>query len=317
MKRFVFILALAGIIPFTALAQDDDMYFTPKKEVKQAQTVARSQDPTPYYIGSDRDVDEYNRRGKFNSSYQIIGKDSLGNDIIEYQGDDYLFPDSSYVGRIDSKNNRNRSWYDDEEYYYSRRFSRFYDPWFFGYYGYYYPYSRFGWYDPWYAGYWGGYYTGWYSPWYYPYYGYGWGYPYYSYGWGYPYYGYGYYGWSYPVVVYNRRQPVDVASRRGYVREFGNGTFGGSRSTTTRTTRSSQRSYSYSNDDRFGGVRSSGSTPTRTYTPSNSNSGSFGGGSFGGSRSVGGSSFGGSRSVGGGSVGGGSGSNGGRFGGRR
>lgn len=298
MKKFVFVLALAGGMSFTALAQDDDMYFVPKKGVRQNQPVARNQDMPSYHIGSDRDIDEYNRRGKLNSSYQIIGKDSLGNDIIEYQGNGYLLPDTSYIGHIKSRNSRSRSWYDDDDYCYSRRFSRFYDPWFFGYYGYCYPHSRFGWYDSWYTGYWDGYYIGWHTPWYYR--------PFYGYDWGYPHYGYGYYGWRYPVVVYRRQQSVDVASRRGYVREFGNGTFRGSQSTVTSPTRSNQQSYPYSNDDRFGGVRSSSSMPTRTYTPDNSGIRSFGGGSFGGSRSIGG-----------GSIGSGSGSNGGRFGGRR
>ena len=302
MKRLGFLLALSGLMPVALLAQDD-MYYTPKKVEKRVESgVGKVETPT-YYRGLDKDVDEYNRRGKFRSVYKDVPTDSLGRAIEGYEGDDVLYPDSSYVGSVKSSKRNRYDWEDEADYYYSRRMSRFYDPWFFGYYGYY-PHSRFGWYDPFYDGYWGGYYSGWYSSWGYPYYGYGWGSPYYSYG--YPYYGYyGHYGWYGPRVVYTQPRRVDIASRRGEVRHYGSGTFAGVRSSSTRSARSSQRSYNGYNDNRFGGIRSNESmrTPTRSYTPS------MGSGS-------GGSSFGSIRSMGGGGSAGGS-SSGGRFGGRR
>ena len=324
MKKINIFSVLIALIPFTVMAQDDDLYFIPKKAVRHQITSSSFGERSSYYAGSSRNIDEYNRRGVYHKTTQNVGSDSIGNDIIDFDREEGVYPDSSYIGKTRkkySKTRRNRDYYDEDDYIYSRRVSRFYDPWFFGYYGYY-PYSRWGWdlYDPWYggyAGYWRGYYSPWYDDWYYPYYGYGWGRPYY-YGYGSYYYGYspyygGYYGygWSAPVVTYYNR-PISVASRTGIERRF-DGVFGGSRSEqNSRATRSHQRSYSTSDDGRFGGRRLETSTPTRSYDRESSfGSGSFGG-SFGGSRSVGGSS-------GGGGFSGGSHSSGGsgQFGGRR
>lgn len=294
MKRFGFLLALTGLFPVSLIAQDD-MYYKPVKVEKS--TASKISENSTYYRGLDKDIDEYNRRGKFSSSYQAIATDSLGKALPGYEGDDVLYPDSSYVGSIKSSRYNNGSWEDDSDYYYSRRVSRFYDPWFFGYYPYS-PYSRYGYYDPFYGGYWGGYYSSWYSSWGHPYYDYGWGSPYYAYG--YPYYGY--YGWHRPVVVYRSARPVTIAARRGVVRQYGNGTFNVvGASSSTRTARSSQRTYENYNDNRFGGVRSTNTPSTRTYTPSSvgSSGGSFGSIRMGGSSGVGSSS------------------SGGRFGGRR
>lgn len=58
MKKLIFtVMAMLAMSP--ALAQDDDLYFTPKKDsaIKTAKQT--------YYVGSDRDVDEYNRRGQY------------------------------------------------------------------------------------------------------------------------------------------------------------------------------------------------------------------------------------------------------------
>ena len=87
MKRFFLLSVLAGALPFTAAAQDDDLYFTPKKGAEtEVQMPLKSRVDAPtYYSGSNRDVDEYNRRGKLKSYYQKIGTDSLGNDIIEFR----------------------------------------------------------------------------------------------------------------------------------------------------------------------------------------------------------------------------------------
>ena len=291
MKKSVLFSVLLGAVPLVSMAQDD-LYFSLKPTEAEKSSYERI---GTYYAGTDRNVDEYNRRGKLSSYYQKIGEDSLGNDVIEF------YPgDGAYAAEGDSLSGGSSRFYDDEDdFAYSRRMGRFdgfygwYDPYFYGYWGGPWGY-RWGWYDPWYADYywgWGGYY-GWYRPWHY------------GYGWGYPYYG-GYWGYGRPVYHYhggltgtrNHSRGAGFGNRNG---SFSNTRFGGTRQGT------------------FGNSRSAGS---RTYTPRpNSNQGtSFGGtrnsGSFGGTRS--GGSFGGSHS-GGGSFGGGrSGGGGGHFGGRR
>ncbi|MBF1082358.1 MAG: hypothetical protein HXL34_07915, partial [Prevotellaceae bacterium] len=191
MKKLFLFLAFAGVMPLSALGQDD-VYFTPAKSVSKN---SRENSPT-YYRGSNRSVDEYNRRGRLKSYYQKIGTDSLGNDIVTYQRMSGVSPDSIY---IDTAYVYPGSASFDDDYAYTRRMSRwdgFYDPWFYGAYRWGAWYNA--WYDPWYYGYGGWYgaydpwyygYTGWYDPWYYGYSGwYGWGYPYYGYGWSDPYY---------------------------------------------------------------------------------------------------------------------------------
>ena len=95
MKRIIFILVLVGAIPLSLLAQDDDMYYVPGKsqQSEKADKPDESEQPT-YYCGSDRDVDEYNRRGRVRSYYQKIGSDSLGNDIIEFHEGDGTYGSS-------------------------------------------------------------------------------------------------------------------------------------------------------------------------------------------------------------------------------
>lgn len=284
MKRTVLITILAGMMPLGLLAQDDDLYFTPEKEApaKSSRSVTNKSSQT-YYRGSDRDVDEYNRHGKFWSHYQKIGSDENGNDIIEFKKGNGVYPDSTYidttyVGRYYDTIT------DADDFQYTGRMSRwdgFYDPWFYSAWGSY-PYWRAGWgwydpwYDPWYYGYGWGWYGAWYDPWYY-----GWGYPYYGYygyyGWGRPWYGYyggwynpWYYGGGYyaygPSGTRNHSQGVSfgnggstTASRFG-----GRGTYGtfGSRPTTIRSTVASGSNGS------FGSRAVSGST--RTFTTNRS-----------------------------------------------
>ena len=66
MKKIWMISMLTLTVASTATAQDDDLYFVPKKTAEKVvtdrpRTVER--DEPAYYVGSDRDVDEYNRRG--------------------------------------------------------------------------------------------------------------------------------------------------------------------------------------------------------------------------------------------------------------
>ncbi len=299
MKRLFLLLTLASAMPLAALAQDDDLYFTPSK------AAPTTNEAPAYYSGSKRSVDDYNRYG-IRSMYQKIGRDSLGNSMVRFRPGygvlpDTTYVDTAYIGRALGAN----------DYTYTRRMSRwdgFYDPWFYGYYGpwrwgyagYYSPWYYYnGWYDPWYYDYAGWYdpwyygYGGWYNPWYYGYGGW--------YGWGYPYYGW--YGWGWPSggYVYNGGNP------RGYT---GTRTWGLNDHASNSGVRFGRGSSTRGNNDgntytwRSQSNRSFGS---RTNYPSRSNNNT----SFGSTRS---SSFGGS--FGGGSFGGGGGSfSGGGFGG--
>ncbi|MBR1463167.1 MAG: hypothetical protein IJ604_07300 [Prevotella sp.] len=315
MKRFVLLAVLVSALPIAMMAQDD-LYFTPKKSVKKAASTYEKIDDSPvYHSGSNRNVDEYNRRGKFGSYFQKIGTDSLGNDIIEFHSSKEDITDTMavYPGT--------KVQFDEEDdYAYSRRLSRFddyywYDPWFYSYYGFG-PYWRaryYGWYDPWYdPWYYGGWYGswyGWYDPWFYGHYG--WGYPYRYWGWG------GYYNsWYTPSYYVSYGNGVTGTRNHGLVTRGSTttprGNFGGYRGNGQTTRAYNQSEANSTRRGTFGGNRSSSNSGTRTYSPSTTSSPSYGGGSFGGSRSSGGSfggSSGGSRSGGGGG--------GGHFGGRR
>ena len=336
--RFLFLSVLIGAMPLTMAAQDDDLYFTPKKSSK-AEMSARhdreSYDRPTYYCGSNRNVDEYNRRGKLKSYYQKIGTDSLGNDIIEFREGDGTYGKADLDSTITIYPGSERYYDDDDsDFAYSRRMGRFdgfygyWDPAFYGtywgspywrgYYGWYDP-----WYDPWYYGsYYSGWYGGWYNPWYYGYYGWG-GWPYY--GWG-GWYAPGHYAYSGPTGTRNH-------SAFGSGTTAGNRTFGSRGSFGSSTNRNGgtgsrwfgnrDNSSTYQQNNNGFGRRNSNNTyqQNRDYqqrqapTYSNPNSGfgssrgTFGGGAgFGGSRG----SFGGGGGFGGGSRGGGGG-----FGSRR
>ena len=91
MKNGLLLSVLIGAMPLTMAAQDDDLYFTPKRGSKTeapARFDRETRERPTYYCGSNRNVDEYNRRGKLKSYYQKIGTDSLGNDIIEFREGD-------------------------------------------------------------------------------------------------------------------------------------------------------------------------------------------------------------------------------------
>ena len=179
MKQFILFSILASCIPITMLAQDD-LYFTPSKN--KTQYSQKNVDSKNYYSGINKSEDEYNRRYRQGDSYQMLGKDSLQSDMMQFRDGDSTFTDTG--------NRRYKRYYDTDEddFAYSRRMGRFegfwgwYDPWFIGR-----PYYYIGWryYDPWYSD--------WYDPWYYGYRGY-YGY----YGWTSPWRYNRYAGWSYP-----------------------------------------------------------------------------------------------------------------------
>lgn len=316
MKKLFLLLALTGLMSTPIWAQDDDLYFSPSKESKNAEPTeaapAKAAEPT-YYCGSDRDVDEYNRRVRFRSSVQDI--DSLGNDIIAFAPVYGTYPDSMYV---DTTRVFPLIQDDDSDYFWTRRLCRwdgFYDPWFYGCYGSPWRWYYGGWYDPWYGPYW---YDAWYDPWFY---GWGW-YPGYWGWWGYPWH-YGYWhhyfpGWGGTIIgSIGGHNSGGYAGWRSYSganrytsttgKSFGGQSFNRNGNTVYTSSRFGNRTF---NNNRTNNSRpSNNNRPTNNYQP---NTGSH---NFGGSSSFGGRSFGGSRS-GGGSFGGGR-VGGGSFGGRR
>ena len=200
--RNFFLVALV-MLPFIALqAQDDDMYFasspkktaTKKQKVRTEQPVQRVQviyaeAETDSIQGSERDVDEYNRRGPAarQFSYQLPDNDTL------YVLEDTTLQTAAILNQVYAQG-YDEGYADADDYYYSRRFNRFgygfhydpyysafYDPWYYdswywgydpywyggwGYYGWHHPYwsPYYGWYDPyWYGGYYGGWYGGYYG----------------------------------------------------------------------------------------------------------------------------------------------------------
>lgn len=293
MKRLLFIAMFMASMPLAMMAQanDDDVYFTPKKH---SQELSSSVEPSAYYSGSSRDVDEYNRRGKLKSYYQKIGTDSLGNDIIQFHTGNGQYS-SEYGVPTDSIYPGSERYYEDadvDDYAYARRMGMFdgwygwYNPYFYSYrFGPYYN-SWYGWYDPWYYSSWYGY-----NPWYY------------GYGWGYPYYGWG--GWYRPTYYAYHSRPVHTGTLGYYDRS--NYRPGGGRYTYGQGSNSGKNTfYNNRSNATFGSRNKSTNNFNRqTYTPQRT----FSTPSFGGQRSGasfgGGSSFGGNRgSIGGAHMGG-------------
>ncbi len=236
----------------TVWAQDDDLYFTPEKStttssqpITMRSTVSEaynyddvsadaygSMDTEEYNTGSIRDVDEYNRRGRYAASspydeyYNAADTSSVygAGDSILISREDY--ENSLRMKRFDGYNNivliNADPWYYDPWYYDDWRwYSRWYSPWYWS------------WYDPWYYG--SRWYYGWYGGWY----GYRWG------GWyggGRPYYagwhGGGWYGGR--GGVRRATGAFATGSRYGRYRN-GTGAFGSSRTSgATRSTRSTR-----------------------------------------------------------------------------
>jgi len=297
MRKLILLTVLAGVMPLTLMAQDDDLYFIPKKGGEITNSYNNNSNKS-YYSGCNRNVDEYNRHGKLKSYYQKIGSDSLGNDVIEFHGGVGGFPaDTVNVYPGSGTYFNNDEYLDDNDYYYTRRMG-LYD----GYYGYYDPYfygflggrywNRWGWYDPWYTGYYG-----YYDPWYYGSYG-----GYYD-----PWY-YGYRGWYGPSVTYvngptgtrnhsygggsfNNGRSYSGGSgfggSRGHSGSYNSSTGFGSRSHFNTNTNNGNASRSFSepsNNSSFGGSRGGGFSGGHSGGGGGGFSGGGGGGHFGGGR---------------------------------
>ena len=317
MKRLLLISMIFGMLPMSMVAQIDDLYFVPKKKAVEKVTDNYGMPSETYYVGSDRSVDDYNRRTI--SHYEPIANDSTLSDTISFSAEKGVYPADSIMAE-DFELTKNMSRFEDyrltdNEAFWAGYAAGRYDwawhtPWYYGRYGWY-----SGWYDPWYYydpifyGSWGYYgYYGWHSPlgysWYDPY----WYRPWYYYDY-YPHYAIGggghYYSGSTIGAGTIRRDGTTYSGyRRGASAQSSNRSSelrnrtvnGGSRN--GRTNRTNSRTYS--NNSRYS--NNSSYSNTRSYSNSGSNSGSFSS-----SRSSGGSSG------GGGSHGGG----GGRVGGRR
>ncbi len=286
MKKLIMLLMLSGVLPMTAMAQDDDMYFVPTKENVAKDATNFGVPQRTYYAGSDRSVDEYNRQ-------------------YVYDYPDTMMTDST---DMDYRYTRRMSRFDDytpsAAYWEGYRDGTWSSPWRTGWYSWYDP-----WYEPWYTFYDPWYYDRWYgwrSPWYYSsiYYR-PWRYGWRDYYWGgrVIYYGGGYASrrngsgraWSRAGVSHHKtssnRSGGNLGGYRGRSGTYRSGN--NSSATTYSNNSSSSRN--------LGGYRSSSSSSSRSYSSgSSSSSRSYSsGGSFGGSRSGGGHSSGGGRSYGG------------------
>lgn len=327
------------VMPVVIMAQDD-LYFVPKtKAQKQAEQEAYEKALLKRhyrYVKSRRDVDEYNRRAPMESTIENIQEDGTADDIIDFDGETGVYPDSVAVDTAFSS--LPEAGAPDEDFTYSRRLSRFenfmpwytatypwydswyglwadpwYDPWFYGYRGYrfYWRSAYWGWYDPWYNDYYG-FYSPWFSSWYYPYYGWAWrapydGYAYYGHHGGHG-HGYGYHGGA--TLPHFGTGRSSLAGRTTTVRDRRH--TGNQKNPNLTSGRS--RNSSYNAQSRFNRSSATLTIPQQSGTVNRSATsswGSSGSGSF--SRSGG---FGGSHG-GGGSFGGGSRGGGGGFGGRR
>ena len=268
MKKLI-LLTLVSAFSLSLMAQDDDMYFVPTKEnvAKEARKYGMPQNV--YYSGSNRSVDDYNRRAQFSSPV-----DSTGNDIIDFSAVRGVYPDSAYSQPVENDDyalTRRMSRFDDytpsEAYWDGYRAGRWSSPWYNAWYS---------WYDPWYYDSW----WYWNDPFYYSSW-YGWRYPYYYSTWYSPrYYGYHYYGGSYisrggssrlssNMRFYDRRNYSSDGSRR-------DGT--GVRAGNVRVSRPNSNNASPTINSTPRTIRSSGSFGGSSSGVSRS-SGSFGGGS--------------------------------------
>ena len=120
MKRLLLVLSILTLSAQWAAAQDD-LYFTPTKDPEPVQRNYVNENRV--YTGQAcRDVDEYNRVGKYRSHYQKI--DGSGNDIITLQG---VGADTSYVDTLFYGPEANWSRYYDDDSYNDFRYSRMID----------------------------------------------------------------------------------------------------------------------------------------------------------------------------------------------
>ena len=307
MKKILLSTISAIMLMPMATSAQDDMYFVPTKENVKKASKEYGMPKDTYYCGSNRNVDEYNRR--LRSTVEPINNDTTANDVINFDSIKGEYPDSLALmeQQEDYKYTRNMSRWDDYAVsnaywngYTDGRFNRwygwssFYDPW------YYSPWYYDPWYyDPWYYGY-AGWHGGWYAGWY------GW-HPYHTWGWGwydyhYPIYvgtGGGGRHWSSPVERFKDNRFSRTSSTRingsGISRGIANRDRTNSLGTRSINRNTASRRFGNSQGD----IRNVSSNRNTSY---NNNSSSFNSSRSSSFSSGGGSSFssGGSRSFGGG-----------------
>lgn len=353
MKKAVFLSVLAAMLPLTIIAQDD-VYFTSSdtddedtdtsvstssstSTYRSARSSRRSARPWyTYYSGSDRDVDEYNRRPSLSASDDdepiVLGPgtvealDSAESDVIAFEPVIGEYPDEplyelndSLAGEYgyddvyyDEEAYYDDGYYDDDDYECTRELCRWYDcdPYWAGYYA---GRASRWWYDPWYYSWYDPWYYWWYDPWYWGWYGWHgwWGYSgWLCWGWGGHHHG-GWWGGRRGTSHHSRSIAGRNGSFRGGVSSDAVATSKSMASAISGRDRQNNKSFAsytrgyssrYANSSR-GGYGSSNRSRSYSGSRSSSYSGSRGGfssgrSSFGGSR---GGSFGGSR---GGSFGG-------------
>ena len=272
MKKLI-LLTIVSAFSISLMAQDDDMYFVPTKENKAKEAKMYGMPQNTYYSGSNRSVDDYNRRAMIGAPI-----DTTANDIIDFSAVRGVYPDSAYSLPPENEDyalTRRMSRFDDytpsEAYWDGYRAGRWSSPW----------------YNTWYS---------WYDPWYYD----SWWY------WNDPFYYSSWYGWRYPWYYsswYSPRYYRPLYVGGGYISGGG-----GNRSSNVRYY--DRRNYNSDGSRRDGTgsrpgnvrvVRPNSTVSTSTVTPNTSrSSGSFGSSSSGGVSRSSGSFGGGARSSGGG-----------------
>lgn len=287
MMKKVMVSFLLGALPLAMMAQDDDMYFVPSKKSVERETVNNGMPRSTYYSGSNRSVDDYNRRGVGNSYYQVMPTDTTGNDIINFSAEQGVYPDSAQTE--DFALTRQMSRWDGytpaETYWQGYNDGRvdmlsWHSPW---YYSSFYPWYDSYWYwnDPWYYRHYG-WYSPWYDPWYYG--GYYWHRPYW--------YGGFYYGGGYHQGggLYARNGHTGTIDLKGGSRgRFSSSTARRSTSTSTSTARANTNTNVRSTSGNFNRT-SSINNNSNINRSSSSGSSSFGRSSSGGGFSNGGGS---------------------------
>ncbi len=262
MKHRIILLSTLVLVSFSfAMAQDDDVYFSQKrakkeKAARKVEIVYEEDTPEEYtpvtpvaYVPAEypeRDVDDYNRRGRSSrSSVDTLTDVARSTDSLQFstrQASTYELSAQSLYDLGYSEGYRQG--FDDGEdmdYYYGVRLARFhgrhfYDPWYWGSISYVY--------DPWYWNTW------YYDPWYRPYYYGGWC----SVGWGVGHWGSYWdpywHGWHTPYGPHHHHPPhwgVNYGPRYSTVR---NRDYGRPRI----VDRSTQYGHSTSRGDRNGAV---------------------------------------------------------------
>lgn len=311
--KTLLLIVLSALMSLPMSAQDD-MYFVARKSVSAKKSTRVSPvSRYTYYCGSDRDVDEYNRRPSLVSKVEPLSADTSAvadtvaiDDVIAFDAEqgvypeDVFYPDTLYIIDDDGTPVDGYYVYNDYDDYYgdyddaddyecTRLLCRWDDcyPWYIG------------WYSPWYYSWYSPWYYGWYSPWYYS-----WCSPWYYGGW--------YWSWSFPVHHRSWAHPIATHnhSLAGDGRSYKSVAKGIS-------TKDRQNSRAFAANSRSGyadGSRSGSYGGNRSYSQSqqsrgnsymnsrnaSSRSGGFSGGSFGGGSRGGGFGGGGSRGGGGG-----------------